>query len=282
MKIVSAHDASIPVLGFGTWELSGKACVRSVAEAIRTGYRHIDTAAAYGNEDRVGEGIRAAGIARKEVFITTKCGPPDLDDASFKSSIERSLKLLGVDQVDLVLIHSPDKALGVAEQIATLNAVKRNGWTRHIGVSNFTTRLLSEAWATTREPLVTNQCEYHPYLNQDKLIAACRDAGMIFTAYAPLGLRVVLDDPVIFEVAKRKGRAPAQVVLRWNIQQDGIATIPRSANSDHIRSNFDIFGFSLDEDEMAAISALSRTCRRRLYTNARWSLTSADLNRCSS
>ena len=137
MKIVSAHDASIPVLGFGTWELSGKACVRSVAEAIRTGYRHIDTAAAYGNEDRVGEGIRAAGIARKEVFITTKCGPPDLDDASFKSSIERSLKLLGVDQVDLVLIHSPDKALGVAEQIATLNAVKRNGWTRHIGVSQF-------------------------------------------------------------------------------------------------------------------------------------------------
>ena len=164
-----------------------------------------------------------------------------------------------------MLIHYPDKVLGVAEQIATLNAVKRNGWTRHIGVSNFTTRLLAEAWATTREPLVTNQCEYQPYLSQDKLIAACRDAGMIFTAYAPLGLQVVLDDPVIGEVAKRAGRTPAQVVLRWDIQQDGIATIPRSANPDHIRSNFDIFGFSLDDDEMAAISALSQARTRRLY-----------------
>ena len=173
--------------------------------------------------------------------------------------------MLGVDQVDLVLIHFPDKALSVAEQIATLNAVKRNGWTRHIGVSNFTTCLLAEAWATTSEPLVTNQCEYHPYLNQDKLIAACRELGMIFTAYAPLGLRVVLDDPVIGEVAKGKGRTPAQVVLRWEIQHDRIATIPRSANPDHIRSNFDIFGFSLDDDEMAAISALSRTSNRRLY-----------------
>ena len=265
MKIASAHGAGIPVVGLGTWELRGEECVRCVAEAIATGYRHIDTAALYGNEDRVGEGIRAAGIARDEVFITTKCAPPDLDDASFKSSVERSLKLLGVDQVDLVLIHAPDKTLGVAEQIATLNAVKRNGWTRHIGVSNFTTRLLAEAWATTSEPLVTNQCEYHPYLNQDELIAACREAGMIFTAYAPLGLRVVLDDPVICEVAKRKGRAPAQVVLRWDIQQDGIATIPRSANPDHIRSNLDVFGFSLDDDEMAAISALSKTRRRRLY-----------------
>ena len=264
MKIASAHGASIPVIGFGTWELRGETCVRSVATAITAGYRHIDTAAAYDNEERVGESIRASGVARDEVFITTKCGPPDLDEDSFKSS-ERSLKLIGVDQVDLVLIHAPDETLGVGEQIATLNAVKRNGWTRHIGVSNFTTRLLVEALARTGEPLVTNQCEYHPYLNQDELIAACRDAGMIFTAYAPLGLRVVLDDPVIGEVAKRKGCAPAQAVLRWVIQQDRIATIPRSANPDHIRSNFDIFGFSLDDDEMAAISALSKTRSQRLY-----------------
>ena len=265
METVSAHGASMPVVGLGTWDLRGETCVRCVAEAIATGYRHIDTAALYGNEDRVGEGIRAAGVDRDAVFITTKCGPPDLDDASFKSSIERSLKRIGVDQVDLVLIHSPDKTLSVAQQIATLNAIKRNGWTRHIGVSNFTTRLLAEAWATTGEPLVTNQCEYHPYLDQQGLIAACREAGMIFTAYAPLGLRVVLDDPVIGEIAQRKGRTPAQVVLRWEIQQDGVATIPRSANPDHIRANFDIFDFSLDDDDMAAISALWRTRTRRLY-----------------
>ena len=265
METVSAHGASMPVVGLGTWELRGETCVRCVAEAIAAGYRHIDTAALYENEDRVGEGIRAAGLPRDEVFITTKCGPPDLDDASFKSSIERSLKRIGVDQVDLVLVHFPDKTLSVAEQIATLNAIKRNGWTRHIGVSNFTPRLLAEAWAATTEPLVTNQCEYHPYLNQDELIAACREAGMIFTAYAPLGLRAVLDDSVIGEIAKRKNRTPAQVVLRWDIQHDRVVTIPRSANPDHIRANFDVFGFTLDDDDMAAISALSKTRTRRLY-----------------
>ena len=265
METVSAHGANIPAVGLGTWDLRDETCVRCVAEAIAAGYRHIDTAALYHNEDRVGEGIRAAGLPRDEIFITTKCAPPDLDDASFKSSIERSLKRIGVDQVDLVLIHFPDKTLSVAQQIATLNAIKRNGWTRHIGVSNFTTRLLAEAWAATGEPLVTNQCEYHPYLNQDGLIAACREAGMIFTAYAPLGLRVVLDDPVIGEIAQRKDRTPAQVVLRWEIQQDRIVTIPRSANPDHIRANFDISSFSLDDDDMAAISALSRTHTRRLY-----------------
>jgi len=264
-RVATAHGASMPVVGLGTWDLRGETCVRCVAEAIATGYRHIDTAALYDNEDQVGEGIRAAGLARDALFITTKCGPPHLDDASFKSSIERSLKRIGVDQVDLVLIHWADKTLSVTEQIATLNAIKRNGWTRHIGVSNFTPRLLAEAWATTTEPLVTNQCEYHPYLNQDALIAACREAGMIFTAYAPLGLRLVLDDPVIGEIAQRRGFTPAQIVLRWEIQHDQMVTIPRSANPDHIRANFDIFGFSLDDDDMAAISALSRTHTRRLY-----------------
>ncbi len=268
MQSVSAHGANIPVIGFGTWQLRGEVCARSVTEAIRVGYRHVDTAAGYGNEDRVGEGIRAAGVPREELFITTKVAPEDLDERRFKASVERSLEQIGVDQVDLVLIHWPSKRLSVAETIATLNDIKTRGWTRHIGVSNFTVKLLDEAWAATKEPLVTNQCEFHPYLNQDKLRAAVARHGMFFTAYSPLGRQVVLDDPVIGEIGKRHGRTPAQVVLRWDVQQDKLVAIPKSSNPDHIRANFAIFDFSLSDDEIAAISALSKSHKERVANPA--------------
>jgi diketogulonate reductase-like aldo/keto reductase len=268
LQFVSAHGANIPVIGFGTFKLQGEECARAVAEAIRVGYRHIDTAGGYGNEDRVGEGIRAAGVPREELFITTKVRPEDLAEARFFASVERSLRDIGVDEVDLVLIHWPSKVLSVAETIATLNAVKRRGWTRHIGVSNFTVSLLAEAWAATEVPLVTNQCEYHPYLGQDKLRAAVADRGMAFTAFSPLGRQAVLDDPVIVEIAKRHGRTPAQIVLRWDIQQEGIVTIPKSAHPDRIRSNFAIFDFALNEGETAAISALSKTHKHRVSNPA--------------
>jgi 2,5-diketo-D-gluconate reductase B len=264
LQVVHAHGADIPVIGFGTWRLTGEACAQAVAEAIRIGYRHIDTAAAYRNEDRVGEGIRAAGVPREELFITTKVAPEDLDDASFEASVERSLSDIGVDQVDLVLIHWPSKVLSVAETVVTLNEVRRRGWTRHIGLSNFTAGLLAQAWDATDAPLVTNQCEYHPYLDQDTLRAAVAARGMAFTAYCPLGRAAVLTDPVIVRIAERHGRTPAQVVLRWDVQQDGVITIPKSAHLDRIRGNFDIFDFSLSVDEMAAISALSKTHRYRV------------------
>ena len=264
MQSVNAHGASMPVIGFGTWNLNGEACARSVTDAIRIGYRHIDTAAGYRNEDRVGEGIRASGVPRKDLFITTKVAPEDLADSAFKASVERSLKLIGVDQLDLVLIHWPSKTLPLAATIKTLNAVKANGWTRHIGVSNFTARQIDEAWAATGDPIVTNQCEYHPYLDQKKLIAACLARGMIFTAFSPLGRQIVLDDPVITGIARTRNKTTAQIVLRWDIQQKGVVTIPKSSNPDHIRSNFDIFGFSLDDKEMAAISALSKSHKQRV------------------
>ena len=264
LQVVSAFGASIPVLGFGTWDLSGVDCARSVADAIKIGYRHIDTAAGYRNEDKVGDGIRAGGVPRSDLFITTKVRPEDLEDKAFKSSVQNSLKQIGVDQLDLVLIHWPSQVYSVAEIIGTLNAVKRAGWTRHIGVSNFPTKLLAEAWAATKEPLVTNQCEYHPYLNQDKLLAACREKGMIFTAYSPLGREIVLADPVIGDIARKKNKTPAQVVLRWGVQQDRVITIPKSRKDTHIRANFDIFDFALSDVEMAAISGLSRVHKHRV------------------
>lgn len=264
MQTVEAHGAQIPAIGFGTWRLTGEACASAVAEALRAGYRHIDTAAAYGNEDRVGEGLRTAAVPREDVFITTKVMPQDLEDRAFQRTLDRSLDQLGIGQVDLVLIHWPSRDVSIAESVASLNHARTRGAARHIGVSNFPVALLREAWAATDAPLVTNQCEYHPYLAQDSVIAACREWGMAFTAYSPLGRRRVLDDPVITAIAARHGRTPAQVVLRWDLQQPGVVTIPKSANAARIRENLDVFDFVLSEEEMAAISALGRTHRQRI------------------
>ncbi len=268
MLTVTAHGATIPVIGFGTWRLSGEGCASAVAEALRIGYRHVDGAAGYGNEDRVGEGIRASGVPRDDIFITTKVPPEDLDDRAFQLSVDRSLEQLGVDQVDLVLIHWPSKVIPLATTIASLNKARARGATRYIGVSNFTTALLREAWAATDAPLVTDQCEYHPYLAQDRLLAACREWGMAFTAFSPLGREVVLADPGIAEIAAKKGKTPAQVVLRWDIQQPGVVTIPRSSQPAHIRANFEVFDFALSDDEMAAISHLGRSHRHRVANQA--------------
>lgn len=268
METVTAHGATIPVIGFGTWNIGGDICARAVEEALKVGYRHIDAAAGYKNEDIVGGAIKASGVPRAELFITTKVAPENLADDDFQRSAEKSVEELGVDQVDLLLIHWPSKTLKLADTIRSLNKAKERGLTRHIGVSNFTTKHLEEAWAVTDAPLVTNQCEYHPYLNQDKVLKACRDKGMFFTAFSPLAREAVLSDPVIGEIATRHGKTPAQVILRWDVQQDRVVAIPKSSNPERIASNFDVFGFSLSDDEMAAISRLSQTKRQRVANPA--------------
>lgn len=268
MQIVEAHGARIPAIGFGTWKLRDEACAIAVAEALKAGYRHVDTAAMYENEASVGEGIRASGIPRDEIFVTTKVWPDSLADAAFQKSVDRSLDLLGIGQVDLVLIHWPSKELSVAETVASLNHAKARGAARHIGVSNFTTALLREAWAATDAPLVANQCEYHPGMPQDALLAACREWGMAFTAYCPLGRQQAFENPVIAEIASRHGRTPAQVILRWEIQQPGVVAIPKSSDPERIRQNIDVFDFALSDVEMTAISALGRADRHRIANYA--------------
>ena len=264
MQTVTAHGARMPVIGYGTFRSAGEDCARGVAEALRVGYRAVDTAAGYQNEDKVAEGIRASGVKREDIFITTKVRPEDSEDAAFRASVERSLRLLDIDQLDLLLIHWPSKTVPVAQTIASLNACKAAGWTRHIGVSNFPVKLLAEAWAVTDAPLVTNQCEYHPYLNQDALMAATREHGMIFTAYSPIARGALLEDAVVGRIARTKGVTPAQVVLRWDIQQENVVTIPKSVTPEQIRRNFDIFTFTLSDTEMAEITALSRTHKLRV------------------
>jgi diketogulonate reductase-like aldo/keto reductase len=263
MHSVTAHGAAIPAIGMGTWTLKGSACTDLVAHALAIGYRHVDTAAAYDNEAAVGAGLRASGVARDEIFLTTKVWWTDLAPADLERSAEASLKRLGVDHVDLLLIHWPNGKIPLEASIAALNRVRARGLARHIGVSNFTLGLLSRAIAASEAPLVANQVEYHPYLDQRKMLDACRAAGMAMVSYCPIfrGDRL-LAEPAIADAAARHGRTPAQVVLRWHIEQLGVVAIPRTTKKERLAENLDVSGFSLDASETAAISALRGAGRR--------------------
>src|SRR3954451_10203260 len=183
MEIVEAHGARIPIVGFGSMRLKEDAGREAILSAIRGGYRHIDTAAFYGDEKEVGDAIKAAGVEREGLFGTTKVRDNNLKAADFARSVDNSLRLLDMPQVDLLLIHWPNPQVPAAESIGALNKAKRDGLTKHIGVANYTVALLDEAWRVTKEPLVTNQIEVHPFLDQSKVIEATRGRAMSITAY---------------------------------------------------------------------------------------------------
>jgi diketogulonate reductase-like aldo/keto reductase len=251
-----AHGAEIPAIGFGTSSLGD--CGEIVSTALGLGYRHIDTAWKYGTERGVGEGIRASRVPRSEIFLTTKVSHEYLRAADFARSVDESLASLGVDFVDLLLVHWPNPAIPLDEPMDALARAKRAGLARHIGVANFNIALLDEAIRLCPEPLVTLQAEYHAHLDQAKLTQACRRRGLIFTAYCPLGRGRLLRDPVLADIAARKGRSLAQIALRWLIQQGNIAAIPRSSNAKRMAENLNVFGFALSADEMERIAARKR------------------------
>jgi diketogulonate reductase-like aldo/keto reductase len=247
----------MPCIGFGTSQLGD--CGEIVATALKLGYRHIDTAWKYHTERGVGEGMRMSGVPRQDVFVTTKVSHEYLRAADFARMVDESLKNLAVDYVDLLLVHwpSPEK-IPLAETMGALAKAKRDGKTRHVGVANFNIALVEDAMRLCPEPIATLQAEYHPYLDQSKMLAFCRRAGLIFMAYCPLGRGRVFNDPVLGEMARNKGKTVAQMVLRWLIQQEIVAPIPRSSNPKHMAESLDLFNFSLTDDEMKQISALKR------------------------
>ena len=257
MQYVEAHGARIPIVGFGSMRLKEEAGTRAFEAAIRAGYRHIDTAAFYGNEREVGEAIRASGVPREEIFLTTKVRQDNLEADKFARSVDNSLKLLGLPNVDLLLIHWPNAAVPMEESIGALNKAKREGLAKHIGVANYTVALLDAATKATTEPLVTNQIEVHPFLDQTKVIAATRRHGMSITAYCPLARGKVPGEPALERIGKAHGKTASQVALRWLVQQ-GIAVIPGSGTPARQTENFDVLGFSLSDAEMAEIAALKR------------------------
>ena len=252
---LSAHGAKMPAIGYGTMELPQHG-PELVAYALKSGYRLIDTARKYGTEEKVGEGIRLSGIAREELWVTTKVTELDAREADFLRSAETSLKALQLDYVDLLLVHWPQPKVPFTETLGALAKAKRSGMARHIGVSNFTVAMLDEAVKVCPEPLVTNQVEYHAYLPQDRMLAALKRHGMILTAYCPMARGKLLDDPVIGEIAKAHGKTIGQISLRWLIQQPMVAAGPRPLEEAHIKEDLDVFDFVLSDDEMRRISAL--------------------------
>jgi diketogulonate reductase-like aldo/keto reductase len=253
---LNAGGAEIPAIGFGTSSLGD--CGEVVANALKLGYRHLDTAWKYGTERGVGEGMRASGVPRGEIFLCTKVSHEYLHADAFARSVDESLASLGVDYVDLLLVHWPNAAIPLGETMGALAKAKRQGLTRHIGVANFNIALLDEAIRLCPEPLINLQGECHPYLDQSKLLAACRQRGIVFTAYCPLGRGRIVGDPVLEGIAKRKRRTLAQVALRWLVQQGNVIPIPRSSNPGRMRENMAVFDFALSDDEMREIAALKR------------------------
>lgn len=256
--IVSANGAAIPAIGLGTWPMRGDECSRAVAEALRIGYRHVDTAAMYGNEAEVGEGLRASGVPRDEIFVTTKVWWEDIAPGRLERSAEASLTKLALDAVDLLLIHWPSPHVPPEESVPALCRAKELGLARHVGISNHPTALMRRALAVATQPLVANQCEYHPGLDQTAVLAACRSAGMAFVSYSPIGKGEMLAHPTITDLASRYRKTPAQIVLRWHVQQPGVVAIPKSANPRRIAENIDLFDFALAAEEMAALHGLAK------------------------
>jgi diketogulonate reductase-like aldo/keto reductase len=226
-----------------------------VEAALGLGYRHIDTASMYGNEEAVGDGFRGSGLPRDQVFITTKVWQSDLAPRDFERSTRDSLKRLKLPFVDLLLIHWPNSSIPLAGTVAALCKMKREGLARHIGVSNFTVALIEEAVGLATEPLVTNQVECHVYLDQSKVRAACRRHGLSLTAYSPIARGRVRGDAVLSRIGKAHGKTAAQVGLRFLVQQD-IVVIPRTSNEARLKENFGLFDFTLSPAQMQEIAAL--------------------------
>jgi len=256
IPVVEANGARIPLLGLGTWELRGRVCARVVEQALRFGYRHIDTAEMYGNEREVGEGLRASGVKRNEVFVTTKIWPTHYSPPELARAARDCLARLRLAEVDLLLLHWPNPQIPLSETLGALGKVKRDGLARHIGISNFTVALIEQALQASSEPLVCDQVECHPFLDQSKLIAACRRHGMAVVAYSPIAQGGARNDEVLKRIGRAHGKTAAQICLRFLVQQD-IVVIPRTSRIERLSENAAIFDFALSAEEMNEIAALA-------------------------
>ncbi len=255
MQFVEASGVKIPAIGLGTWELRGRTCARLVEQALKLGYRHIDTAQVYENEREVGEGLRTSGAKRDDVFVTTKVWTTHFAPNDLERSTKESLAKLRLSEVDLLLLHWPNPQVPLAETLGALAHVKKLGMARHIGVSNFTVALIEQAVATCSEPLVCDQVEYHPYLDQTKVKEACARQGMALVAYSPVAKGRIKNDVTLSRIGQVHGKTAAQVCLRWLVQQN-VAAIPRTSRIERLSENIDIFDFALSVEEMEEISQM--------------------------
>jgi diketogulonate reductase-like aldo/keto reductase len=258
MHTVSANGANIPALGFGTFRMPDADVHRILPEALKLGFRHVDTAQIYKNEAAVGDVIAKSGIARADIFLTTKVWVDRVGHDAFIASVDESLAKLKTDHVDLLLLHWPQSEMPLADRIGALNELRQAGKVKNIGVSNFSTALMAEAVKLSDAPIVNNQVEYHPYLDQAKVLAEAARTGMSVTAYYLMADGAVPKDEVLKDIGSKHGKTAAQVVLRWAVQQSDVIALSKTATESRLAENFHVFDFALTEDEMAAVHGLAR------------------------
>lgn len=256
MKNISIQGHEIPALGFGTWKLTGESCAKSVDYAIGEGYTHIDTAQIYENESEVGEGIKKSGKTREQLFVTTKVWRSHFANGKVVESVEESLRKLKMEYVDLLLVHWPFPETPAAKLIEGMMKAQETGKAKLIGVSNFTAAQVEEAVKLSSGKICCDQVEYHPYLGQAPVLNAARNNNMFVTAYSPIARGKAVKDEALKKIGKKYGKSGGQVALRWLMQQDYVAAIPKSATPENIKSNLDIFDFELSDDDMKAIFAM--------------------------
>ena len=267
MDTATVRGRAVPRIGFGTWRLRGRPCRDAVADALALGYRHLDTAAMYDNEDEVGAALRDSGVDRDEVWLTTKVWHTDLAPRRLRASAEASLRRLGVDHVELLLIHWPGPPGTTEPALDEMVRLRDEGRIAELGVSNFPAGMLERAVA--HAPVFCDQVEYHVHLSQRRVLDVAAEHDLLVGAYRPLGGgRGVLDDPLLAEIARAHGRTPAQVALRRLVEQDRVCAIPRSADHERRAENVDVFSFELSDGERAALDALAEDERR--YVDVPW------------
>lgn len=262
MLYIDIMNRKVPSLGYGTWQLKGAECEQGVTKALDIGYRHIDTAQIYENETEVGNALSQSGVKRHDIFLTTKVWMTNLEEKLFMPSVEESLKKLKTDYVDLLLIHWPMTQVPFAEQMKSLRAVHEAGLARMIGVSNFTVAQMREVREELGAPVVNNQVEYHPFLSQQPVLDYVHAHDMFLTAYSPLARGKVRDDATLRALATKHGKNPGQIALRWLVQQERVAAIPKAASEENLRANFDIFDFVLDAEDMQRVNMLTQGAKR--------------------
>jgi 2,5-diketo-D-gluconate reductase B len=253
---IEVQGITVPAVGLGTWQLTGSPCVEAVSDALALGYRHIDTARAYRNEREVGEAIRASGVAREEILLVTKIPRSDAHADRVRASCEASLADLGVDHVDLLLLHWPAPHVPLAETLGAMAALRDEGRAARIGVSNFPATLLQKALELA--PVINDQVELNPYRPQDELVALAGPRNVLVTAYSPLARGRVARDPILQEIGAAHGKTAGQVALRWALDHPKTCVIPKASTHERRVENLGVFDFELTEDERARIDALGR------------------------
>lgn len=258
-ETIEVRGVSVPRLGFGTWMIEGSDATEAVRDALEIGYRQIDTARAYGNEAEVGEGLAQSGIAREDFFLTTKIFPGDFEPDALKAATEDSLRALRTDYLDLLLLHWPDPDTPLERTLGAMNELREAGKIRRLGVSNFPAGLLAEA--LEHAPVFADQVEYHPFLAQDRLLDLTREREVLLTAYSPLAHGRVPDDETLREIGEAHDKTAGQVALRWLLDQPGVSPIPKASSHERRVENFEVFDFTLSDEDRARIDALPKDGR---------------------